>query len=93
MSDTTVDVRRIGEDRFGVQITESNITTNHSMTVTQAMLDDVGLRDADPQFVVHEAFMAMLDHQPATAVADDLSFTDVTGSPELIDEVVRRVTA
>ena len=90
MSDITV--RSLGPGRFGVQVREGEVTTSHKVAVSDALLDDLGLRDADPGTVVRETFAFLLDREPASAIQGDFPLEQVaTRFPDFYAELRVRV--
>ena len=92
MSEITITAMEPG--RYGVQVTEGDTTTSHRVAVPDALLDDLGLHDVDPELVVRETFGFLLDREPATSILDDFSLDQVPGFfPDYYDELRSRLEA
>jgi len=90
MSEITITAMEPG--RYGVQVTEGDTTTSHRVTVPDALLDDLGLDDVDPELVVRETFGFLLDREPATSILDEFSLDQVPGFfPDYHDELRSRL--
>lgn len=95
MSTTTVHIVAMGPGRFGVQVTEGDVTTSHEVEVQPDILDDLGLATAgeptDEQ-VVRETFAFLLEREPATSILRTFSLTDVSRYfPEFFEELRARL--
>ena len=90
MSEITITAMEPG--RYGVQVTEGDTTTSHRVTVPDALLDDLGLDDVDPELVVRETFGFLLDREPATSILDEFSLDQVPDFfPDYHDELRSRL--
>lgn len=98
MSATTLHIVAMGPDRFGVQVTEGDVTTSHEVEVQSEILDELGLAAAgEPsnglsEQVVRETFAFLLEREPATSILRTFSLTDVSRYfPEFFDELRTRL--
>lgn len=79
---------------FGVQVTEGATTTSHRVTVPSAMLDDLGLDEVEPETVVRESILFLLDREPAPSILAEFSLQDIPRYfPEYYDELGARLSA
>jgi hypothetical protein len=98
MSTTRVGVVALGPGRFGVQVTEGDVTTSHEVEVQPEILDDLGLAGADDavdqvaEQVVRETFAFLLEREPATSILRTFSLIDVSRYfPEFFEELQTRL--
>jgi hypothetical protein len=98
MSTTTVHIVATGPGRFGVQVTEGDVTTSHEVEVPPEILDELGLAGAGESIdevaeqVVRETFAFLLEREPATSILRTFSLTDVSRYfPEFFDELQTRL--
>ena len=90
MSEITVTAMEPGT--YGVQVTEGDTTTSHRVTVPEALLDDLGLVDVEPELVVRETIGFLLDREPATSILAEFSLEQVPGFfPDFYDELRSRL--
>lgn len=77
---------------YGVVVSEGGATTSHRVRVPDAMLDDLGLRDADPEAVVRESFEFLLEREPASSILGDFALDRIAHYfPEYYDELRARL--
>jgi hypothetical protein len=80
--------------RYGVEVTEGQVTTTHKVAVPPEFIDDLGLMDLDPIVVVEEAFAFLLDREPASAIQGDFPIDQIAGRhPDFYDELRTRLSA
>lgn len=98
MSTTTLHVVAMGPGRFGVQVTEGDVTTSHEVEVQADVLDELGLAGVDgptddvSERVVRETFAFLLEREPATSILRTFSLTDVSRYfPEFFEELQARL--
>ena len=93
---TTITVRPIGTHQYGVQVTEGDLTTSHTVTVPEDLLDEWGMLDAageDEERVVRESFEFLLEREPATSILGDFSLSVIPRYfPEYSEELARRLS-
>ncbi len=90
MSDITITA--MGPGRFGVQLREGDDTTSHEVRVPEALLDDLGIADVDPELVVRESMAFLLEREPASSVLPEFSLDDIPRYfPEYYDELKARL--
>ena len=91
---TTIAVTEMGPARFGVEIEEGDERTGHLITVSNALLDDIGLIDVDPALVVRESVGFLLDREPSTSIGDEFSLDEIPRRfPGYYDELRARLSA
>ena len=89
----------MGPGRFGVQVTEGDLTTSHDVHVRPDILDELGPTAAEQdgdgaERVVREAFAFLLEREPATSILRSFSLDDVSRYfPEFLDELRTRLLA
>jgi hypothetical protein len=80
--------------RFGVAVTEGEVTTTHKVAVHPDLLDDLGLSDVDPADIVRETFEYLLDREPASAIQGDFPLEQIAEHhPDFYDELAARLGA
>lgn len=90
MSEITITAMEPG--RYGVQVSEGDVTTSHRVTVADDLLDDLGLSGVDPELVVRETIGFLLDREPATSILEEFSLDRVPGFfPDFYDELRARL--
>lgn len=93
---STITVRPIGNHQYGVQVTEGDLTTSHTVTVPEELLDEWGMLDAvaeDEERVVRESIEFLLEREPATSILDDFSLSVIPRYfPEYSEELARRLS-
>lgn len=89
-------MRPIGNHQYGVQVTEGDLTTSHTVTVPEELLDEWGMLDAgaeDEERVVRESFEFLLEREPATSILDDFSLSVISRHfPDYSEELARRLS-
>ncbi|HEX3425760.1 MAG TPA: hypothetical protein VHT30_06490 [Acidimicrobiales bacterium] len=91
---TSVVVTPLEHNRYGVKITEGDITTGHRVSVPPELLDDLGIVDADPVEVVRQAIGFLLDREPATAIWEHFPLDQIAQHyPDFYDELLTRLAA
>ena len=90
----------MGPERFGVQVTEGDVTTSHEVHVKAEILDELGLTAAEQdgddgaERMVRETFAFLLEREPATSILRRFSLDDVSRYfPEFHDELQTRLIA
>lgn len=91
---TSIVVTALGNDRYGVKITEGDITTGHRVAVAPDLLDDLGIADADPVEVVRQTIGFLLDREPSTSIWEHFPLDQVAQHyPDFYDELLTRLAA
>ncbi|HET6964270.1 MAG TPA: hypothetical protein VFH58_05820 [Acidimicrobiales bacterium] len=79
-------------NRFGVEVTEGEVTTSHKVSVPEEFVDDLNLRDVDLGTVVEESFAFLLDREPASAIQGDFPIDQIaTRHIDYYDELRTRL--
>jgi hypothetical protein len=91
---TEVHVLPMAPGQFSVEVREGDTTTHHAVTVSEHLLDDLGLPRAEPHRVVEESCAFLLEREPATSIMSEFDLTVITTYfPEYVDELRRRLSA
>lgn len=91
---THIEIRALGPGRYGVDLREGEIRTSHTVAVSPAFLDDLGLAGVDAARVVHESFAFLLDREPASAILRDFPIEAIARYfPDYYDELRARLGA
>jgi hypothetical protein len=78
--------------RFGVAVSEGQVTTHHKVAVPEQLVDDLGLGDVDPALIVREAFAFLLDREPAAAIQGDFPIDQIADRyPQFYEELQSRL--
>lgn len=89
-----ITVTRTGPEKFGVQVTDGELTTTHDVRMPPSLMGDLlRLKWVDAEVVVRESFVFLLERQPASAIPPAFSLTDIWQSfPDYYDELHQRLT-
>jgi hypothetical protein len=91
---TNIAITEMGDGRFGVEIDEGGLRTGHLVEVPPDLVDDLGLFEVDPTRLVRESVGFLLDREPATSIAEQLSLDEIpTQFPDYYDELRSRLSA
>ena len=91
---TSIAITEMGPGTFGVEIEEGDQRTGHVVTVPDGLVDDLRLVDVEPVRLVRESVGFLLDREPSTSIADELSLEEIPERyPEYYDELRARVSA
>ena len=91
---TNIAITEMGEGRFGVEIDEGAVHTGHLVEVPSGLIDELGLSDFEPALIVRESVGFLLDREPSTSIADQLSLDEIPDEfPEYYDELRDRLSA
>lgn len=89
---TTTHVVEMEPGFFGVQVEEGHLTTSHRVRVTDGLVDDLQLGDAERSQIVAESIGFLLERVPATSIPDELKLDDIAHEhPEYYDELRARL--
>jgi hypothetical protein len=87
-----VHVLPMAPGQFGVQCTEGDTTTHHTVTVPERLLDDIGAPRVDPLHLVEESFDFLLQREPPTSIMASFALTDISRFfPEYVEEMRTRL--
>ena len=91
MSD--IDITPMEPGHYGVEVHEAQgLSTSHRVSVSEAMVDDLNLGAADPEMVIRESFLFLLEREPATSIQREFALDEIAGFfPEYYDELRRRL--
>lgn len=88
-----VRVTGMGPGQFGVQVREGDVETSHRVTVSELLLDDLGVAEGEEEELVRETFAFLLEREPATSILKEFDLDAISDFfPEYLDELRRRVT-
>jgi hypothetical protein len=90
---TEVHVLPMAPGQFAVDCTEGETTTHYSVSVSEHVLDDIGLPRLDPLRLVEESFAFLLEWEPSTSIMREFSLADITRFfPEYVGEMRTRLS-
>jgi len=90
---TDIAVTPMDPGRFGVRLTDGPTTTSHVVRADGPSLERLGLAGSDPERVVREAFLFLLEREPASSILPDFSIEEIARYfPEFTDEIAARLT-
>jgi hypothetical protein len=77
---------------FDVDVRDGDLSSRHHVTVSEHLLDDLGIPRAEPHRVVEESFVFLLEREPCTAILQEFALTDITRYfPDYVPELRRRL--
>ena len=89
-----VAVRPMGPHEWAVVVTEGHETTSHRVTVSERLLDDLGIVDLDEGRLVRESVHFVLEREPASSILAEFDLDDISGFfPEYVAEIRTRLAA
>ena len=75
---TDVKVTALGELRFGVEVTRGDRTLSaHTVTVPEALLDDLGLTPDDAPRLVERSFEFLLEREQPAQILGEFSVDEI----------------
>ncbi len=87
-----VSVSSAGPGRFTVEVRQGGSATTHAVEASPAALEGLGLGVVDPERVVRESFVFLLEREPATSILRQFSLDVIPRYfPEYRDELRRRL--
>ena len=90
MADITIS--SMGPREFDVQVRESDLETNHRVTVPESLIDDLQLPEDDLERVVRESFHFLLEREPASSILSEFSLDQISDYfPEYSEELTTRL--
>ena len=90
MSDVTV--TPLGDGQVAVEIVEGQARTSHLVTVSEQLLGDLALMEADAERLVRESFRFLLEREKATQILPEFSLDQIGDYfPEYRSEIAARV--
>jgi bifunctional DNA-binding transcriptional regulator/antitoxin component of YhaV-PrlF toxin-antitoxin module len=72
-----VAVTPLDPGRFGVQVTEGDLTTDHEVVVPEGYRETLSLDAVDDETIVLETFDYLLEREPAAAILRSFSVDEV----------------
>jgi hypothetical protein len=89
---TGITITPIEPEWFDVRIEEGDTTTTHRVQAPAALLEDLGLADADRERVVRESLEFLLEREPPSSILGEFSLDVIPRYfPEYFDELRRRL--
>jgi hypothetical protein len=89
---TIIDITEMGPNEYGVEVEEGHERTGHLVTMSDELVDDLGLLDVQPAQVVRESIGFLLDREPAAALGPEFSLDAVAARyPDYFDELRHRL--
>lgn len=87
-------VAPLGPSRFGVEVREGPVVTNHKVVVPDGLVDDLGLAGIDGATIVEESFKFLLEREPASSILGDFPLDRIASYfPEYYEELRTRLGA
>jgi hypothetical protein len=78
---------------FEVDVIDGELTTHHHVTVSEHLLDDIGVPRAEPHRLVEESFVFLLEREPCTAILRTFDLADISRFfPEYVGEMRQRLS-
>ena len=88
-----IEILPMGPRQWAVTVTEGHETTNHRVTVSDQLIDDLGVVDLDEERLVRESFEFLLEREPVTAILREFDLDAISGYfPEYAGEIRTRLT-
>ena len=89
-----IDVRGMGPHEWAVVVTEGHETTSHRVTVSEQLIDDLGIVDLDEERLVRESFDFLLEREPVDAILREFDLEQIaTYFPAYAGEIRTRLGA
>lgn len=89
---TTTSVTEMEPGWFGVQVEDGDTTTSHRIHLSEGLVDDLVLGDAEPSRIVEESVGFLLERIAATSIPPEVSLDRVARDyPEYADELRLRL--
>jgi hypothetical protein len=88
---TSFHIVDMGSGRFGVQVTEGDVTSSHEVLVPEDLVTELGydVGDVAPEMIVREALAFLLERVPATSIAPEVSLAAVSDEYDDFDAELR----
>jgi hypothetical protein len=91
---TEIHVLPAAPGEFEVDVIDGEETSHHHVTVSEHLLDDIGVPRAEPHRLVEESFVFLLEREPCTAILQQFDLTDISRFfPEYVGEMRQRLSA
>lgn len=91
---TEIMITETNPGEFGVEVDEGHLRTAHLVTVSESLVDDLGLMGVDRARLVRESVDFLLEREVATDIGDRLTLEEIPERhPEYYDELRRRLSA
>ncbi len=89
---TDIQITPLQGGRFGVRVAEGDTATDHVVTVTPNLLEELGTSDADSELVVRESFRFLLERELATSILREFSLRQISDYfPAYVEELRTRL--
>lgn len=89
----SVKARRIGSLEYGVTVHDGYDTTNHRVTMSPAVLDDLMVPDVDTERVAEETIRYLLDREKGDAIPRDVDLDHLSNHDHVfLGELRARLT-
>lgn len=84
-------IRPWGDAEFDVELHDGGSSTVHRVSVDAEALDGLGV-EADPERLVRESFVFLLEREPPTSILRRFALSDIARYfPEYPQEIARRL--
>jgi hypothetical protein len=70
---TEISITPIAVGRFTVNLDDGRSSTSHRVTVPRSMMDDPQLGAVDPEVLVRESMLYLLEREPPTSILSEFS--------------------
>lgn len=89
-----IDILGMGPHEWAVTVTEGEDTVSHHVTVSERLIDDLGIVDLDEEELVRETFKFLLERDSADSIRRDFDLDEMSDEfPDYIPEIRTRVGA
>jgi hypothetical protein len=90
-----IDIEPMEPHHFGVQVTESDVTTSHRVFVPPAFVDDLALLDVEETSLVRATFDFLLENETVTEIEPEFALDDIAAEfgDDYYDELRARVAS
>ena len=68
-----IEVEPAGDGRYRVTVDDGHTSTAHLVAAGAKVLETLGMADADPERVVRESFVFLLEREPASSILREFS--------------------
>lgn len=68
-----IDVEPAGDGRYRVKVEDGGTSTTHLVAAGASVLETLGVAGAEPERVVRESFVFLLEREPASSILREFS--------------------
>jgi hypothetical protein len=89
-----IDILGMAPHEWAVTVTEGVDTTNHHVTVSEQLIDDLGIVDLDEEELVRETFKFLLERDTGDSIRHEFDLDEMPDEfPDYIPEIKTRLAA